>query len=388
MRSRVRDSTFTLFFFLATTLTLHGREAVPATQSGVPREMATFFLYNCPDGWQPVHNSMGRLVLGTVHPSEVGKITGTPLANGEVRRHGHSFTLSVTLPNNDLAGAHSCCNESGSKKGTYHSHGTVSEVAAELPFAQFAFCEPRPQQSTRQQPTGQWPLGTVSFFTGGQCPGGWEAYERADGRFVVPTVSRDDRVGKVYGNPIRDSVSPHAHPLSSRFTTQKVRYALAKKFITTNKNVAKHGTYTLEGNTTEEHVDIPFIKLTICRIKDEAPKTTTAPSGMMIFVGAQLCDVEAGWEDAPGTKGRYMVSLPKDGETGLAFGGPPLADGELRTHTHPFKGAVDLPTYKIAGAAGCCAQWYAGKGSYPYEETTAEGRVELPYVSLRQCVKK
>jgi hypothetical protein len=231
-------------------------------------------------------------------------------------------------------------------------------------------------------------LSAVSFFSSSECPDGWEPYERAEGRFVVPTVSRDDRVGKVYGTPILEAVAPHQHALAASFTTQRVDYALAKKFIWWNKNVAKHGTYKVAGTTTEEYVDIPFVKLSICRIQDDARSGAVIPSGLMVYVGAQRCDTESGWEDAPGTKGRYLVGLPQNGETGLTFGGPALEDGELRAHRHEFKGSVTLPTYSIAGAAGCCAQWYAGKGTYPLEGVTQESTVELPYVALRQCLKR
>ncbi|MGH2362229.1 MAG: hypothetical protein ACRDGM_17015 [bacterium] len=366
--------------------------AQEAAAANVPAGMAAFFAYgSCPVGWKSVANAAGRLIVGTIKkPDQVGKLVGRPLGSGEDRRHAHSsFTVRVTLPYQKLAGVHGCCNDSGTEMGEYQARSPVPEATSGLPFAQYAFCEPDPSHSPAGTPGQKWSVGTVSFFTSPDCPTGWEPYERADGFFVVPTVSNDERVGKTYGTPVADELQPHGHAVSTKFTTQKVNYALATSFLgRANKEVARHGTYKLTGSTTTEKVDLPFIKLNICQIQDKTVATSTIPGGLTVFVGAQRCERESGWENAPGSQGRYLVALPEGGEPGLPFGGPPLTPGELRAHTHKVAGSVTLPIYRIAGATGCCAEWYARQGTYSFSGMTDPGVIELPYVSLRHCVHR
>jgi hypothetical protein len=115
---------------------------------------------------------------------------------------------------------------------------------------------------------------------------------------------------------------------------------------------------------------------------DAQPSSKPLPRGL---VGWFEDACPAGWSPATALQGRYLVGLPPTGAAGATFGGPPLAPGELRTHTHPVTASVATTPKGIALLSGCCGDGYAQKGNYSFAGPSAPASAAIPYLPLAAC---
>lgn len=364
----------------------------PTGANLVPEGITAFFEgRDCPDGWQPVADGAGRLILGTTNSELVGRTAGTPLGDHEDRTHAHTYSASLKLAEQRLAALNGP-NKSGAKKGTYKNNGKqVGAARSGLPFMQLRFCEPEPGlvESAR---AGTWPYLSVAFFRAGACPPPWEPYAKANGRFIIP-ISSESSIGAVVGTPY-DGLTPalHLHAFSKELVLTEQHYVLFDGCCNTNLGARKkNGKHTLSGKTGLADAATPNLALMACILREEEVPMPSLPQGFTLFLGQKICPVETGWHEAIGSKGRYLVALPEGGDPGVAFGGDPLGDGEMRTHTHPASDSVTLTAHGIAGASGCgfsCGNEYVKADTYRFDAATAAAAINMPYVPLRHCVRR
>ncbi|HXA15396.1 MAG TPA: hypothetical protein VN380_00270 [Thermoanaerobaculia bacterium] len=222
-----------------------------------------------------------------------------------------------------------------------------------------------------------YPSGTVAFFARLQCPAGWTLYEAANGRTVVPMNSN---TGSTTGNALADvEKREHQHTESGTVTLPPTSMAAASG---PNPNNGSAGTYRIAGTTSSEKANIPYVQLLACRKSSEASRGQLPPA-LVAFTTSVEC--ASGWNPASFAVGRYLVGLPKDGRPKWSFGGPPLAPGENRTHTHTFSTQVTTNISGLAIVSGCCLDNFAAYGTYPIAATADPSEAGLPYIHLTPC---
>lgn len=119
---------------------LAGKAEGGPMDDGVPSGTVAFFSGGaCPAGWTTAATVQGRLVVGVVDGANVGVQVGTPLGDQEDRQHQHTYTGSVTLGSDDIAGADGP-NQSGAAAQAYTVMGTTGMAPTGLPFVQVQPC--------------------------------------------------------------------------------------------------------------------------------------------------------------------------------------------------------------------------------------------------------
>ena len=132
-------------FILALGLLALGLFAVFGASSvaaqGLPSGMIFFVAQDtCPSGTSPATDAAGRTLFVTTDTSQIGKTSGTPMADQQDNTHTHSGSLTVNLPENNIAGASSCCNGQATKKGDHTANITSGSSTTDLPFIQLLVC--------------------------------------------------------------------------------------------------------------------------------------------------------------------------------------------------------------------------------------------------------
>ena len=113
----------------------------------LPEGIAAFFTEKCPEGWRSVVPAEGRLILGTLAPDRIRKISGSkvlPLSSAAAPTHTHSFDIQLDqfTNANDAPAAFDCCNPLGAKPGPSPTYPHVTAATSmNLPFIYLPFCE-------------------------------------------------------------------------------------------------------------------------------------------------------------------------------------------------------------------------------------------------------
>jgi hypothetical protein len=107
----------------------------------VPRNMVAFVTGDgCPSGWVVETLSAGRVLVGSDDDGVIGRVVGDPLADQEVREHGHGVAaMSIELPYKSISAADGG-NHAGAAAGARPVSGAVSPAASGLPFVQLTTC--------------------------------------------------------------------------------------------------------------------------------------------------------------------------------------------------------------------------------------------------------
>jgi hypothetical protein len=229
------------------------------------------------------------------------------------------------------------------------------------------------------------PTGAVSFFKGKACPSGWSAFGQAQGRAVVPTPSAADAGGTpgAVGEPLANGeVRTHGHAVEAQLAIGETSFAGIGGCC--NKGPAGAGMVAFSGSSTSDGAAVPYVQLLMCK-KDAPPIDAKLPAGTLVFVAGATCP--AGWYQPISTQGRHLVGLPTGGARATIFGGPPLAAGEERGHTHQVTGEVTMSAHGIALGSGCCAGGYAQANAVRYDVPSSSASVGMPYLNLVQCEK-
>lgn len=108
---------------------------------GLPSGMIFFVsTETCPSGTTAATDAAGRILIVTNDTSQIGKTYGTPMVDQKDNTHTHTGSMSVNLPENNIAGASSCCNGQATKKGDHTASLTSGSSTTDLPFIQLLVC--------------------------------------------------------------------------------------------------------------------------------------------------------------------------------------------------------------------------------------------------------
>ncbi len=115
--------------------------AADAAAQGLPRGMVFFVATGqCPSGSSPAQNAAGRIVISTMDATLVGRTQGTAMTDQQDNTHTHSGSMTVNLPEHNIAGASSCCNGQATAKGAHTAEITSAPSTTNLPFIQLLVC--------------------------------------------------------------------------------------------------------------------------------------------------------------------------------------------------------------------------------------------------------
>jgi hypothetical protein len=420
---------------LAATVAATGVQADDgAAEAGDEPRMVAFFFSRkgqaraiCPQGWSPLEEARGRLVLGT-DPQRMTPPSAPPNAYGYslFGEHRHALKLHYRMPYKTLDVRWDGTNPFLTRTGqltlagqsiTYEdSHplrtgglpdqnppqgdvpGAVSSWGRwQFPYMRLLLCQRDDTPAAREQQkqlTQALPRDTVLFFNGRRCPGGsrynqWQPYQPALGRFVVTTMP-GGQTGAVRGTPARQGFSgDHAHPggaFAWSLTSQGIadwQWFSGTYWYLMDRIEVSYGELTgiADGNPQIAHVELlPCIKYDG---RPDPTYRTLLPHHLSIFSAAQECDGEAGWETAPNS-GRLLVGLG-DGEAPIDPSGDELGPGFSLTHTHHIKGEFQPEAVNVSVMTGTGYQYLARPVSQQGEWETEPSDQELPTVLLRHC---
>jgi hypothetical protein len=234
------------------------------------------------------------------------------------------------------------------------------------------------------QSADPYPYQSVAYFQSA-CPQGWSVFTEATGRFIAG-ITANTKVGTAFPatpiNGVADISHTHTATISVTPTEQQFE-ALAGKGITLASDAALSAT----ANMSVANSGLGIVGLLTC-VKVTQPNTTSGivPPGVVIFSAALACD--AGWNEVFSAAGRYIVSLPANGQVAAAYGGQPFTANQEITHSHAVSGNVKLSTRKTSAISGCCTGGFAKNGTYAYNTTSsAPTSTTPPYILLHLCQK-
>lgn len=227
------------------------------------------------------------------------------------------------------------------------------------------------------------PAGAISYFDSG-CPEGWERYEPAAGRTVVP-VSGDSSIARQVGTPLAEGERPqHSHDgeVSLMLDGSRIRQyePWSSTFEIANVPLRRIDLNTSIADTSSE---LPVAKLETC-IKREQPQGE-APAGMVFFFADLVCPT--GWSRFEEAEGRILAGAD---QTPGAFGASrALSDGEQRQHSHLIGGPAELETIELTVWSGCntCTTRWVLEEFYQYRGQARQTDSGLPYLQLLACSK-
>lgn len=230
------------------------------------------------------------------------------------------------------------------------------------------------------------PTGSIAWFDALRCPTGWERYDAATGRTLVP-VGPLGPVGALGedGVPLTSGVEPtHRHTATGQVNIGAQRFA---GIAGGGNPLANAGTVDFGGTSDASGLNLPYVQLLACR------KTTdhvlgAAPTGVFVFAdGALGCGAD--WVASDEGADRLVVGVPDGGSAGATFGAP--AGLSVRaSHSHAVSGYFAIDSHGIALASGCCSADFASS-SDPLVEVTSSGpdssdATTFPWRAELQCM--
>lgn len=227
------------------------------------------------------------------------------------------------------------------------------------------------------------PRDTVLFFNTMACPTGWEPYNEAAGRVIVPTMT-GAMPNDVRGLPLRDAEDrTHAHDVSETFAIDSVSYVGIAGG--SNRGVASADDPSMMVRSEPASAGLPYVQLLACKkTTNPVARVTPVPSGMLIFVAATSCPT--GYTQPMATAGRAPVGTPPAG-TDLATVGPAYDDSASRNHHHAVSATLTTSPHGIGLASGCCGSGYARNDVVRAADPTSDEDGSLPTLTLLQCQK-
>ena len=116
--------------------------APPTPADPIPPDTFTYFgTLSCPSGWSEAITTESRFTVGLPNGGQPGaSFGGGALGALEDRQHTHTFSGSVTLSSQDIAGASGCCAHGYGKNGTYNYSGKTGAATSGLPYVQLLMC--------------------------------------------------------------------------------------------------------------------------------------------------------------------------------------------------------------------------------------------------------
>ncbi|HWE30126.1 MAG TPA: hypothetical protein VHB97_19085 [Polyangia bacterium] len=227
------------------------------------------------------------------------------------------------------------------------------------------------------------PKSIIELFHAQGCPSGWVNYPLLQGRTIVPAPDVDGGSGDSWGDPLADGEDrEHGHD-GGVFTSALGSTSFAG-IAGGGLGVGKADTVTIAVTGSSDRAALPYVDLLACKkVASPVAGSKPLPTGLLGYFEYQC---PAGWNRASSLEGRYLVGLPAGGAVGASFGGPSLASGEGRTHTHNLTGSLPTQSQGVALVSGCCADGYAKNATVTFSGTTPPASAALPYLQLVACV--
>ncbi len=359
---------------------------ISPAQAEAPLGTTTFFdgIGGCDEGagWTFLGELEGLAPLVVSNPNFSDETAGQPLKSRELPDHNHEFELTMRLRPKVIAAAGGAGPDLGKAK-KYHSDGATEAVNSDLPIMQMPMCV-----QTATDVVDSMPLGSAVLLspkvTGApnRCPNGWQSFDAANGRFVVPLQEGGTPLG-TGGQPVEDFGDPltHQHVLSATVDIGKKAIAAAHSCCNTNAGDTKDT--TIAGPADPAQGSLPYFTLMMC-LKTEAPAQPAPIAQGLVAFFPNRDSCPQGWTANDEMRGRYLVGSALGDQA--AFGGAPLADRELRTHIHPFSGEVSLSKTEVFVAAGGHNHW-AKKKKYDYSDESTDRFPAAPYIQILACTK-
>lgn len=235
------------------------RDAGPVADS-LPVDAVMFFRGSeCPSGWVPHLDGVGRAVAVAANAALNGYSLGSPLGDREVRAHTHNYAGSFTLDAVSYVGVVGGGNTGTSAAGTVRYDAQTSSDPAGLPYVQLRVCRKTGPVMARPLPSG-----LMIFFAGMQCPSGWTQPVATRGRVMVglPSGGQD---GATFGAaPLGQDTAPqHTHPTIAELAAAGHGIALASGCC--GGGYARAGTYRVMGRTDANSAAMPTVQLLQCQ---------------------------------------------------------------------------------------------------------------------------
>eukprot|EP00042_Codosiga_hollandica_P033405 m.222650 g.222650 ORF g.222650 m.222650 type:complete len:365 (-) comp54178_c0_seq8:112-1206(-) len=106
------------------------------------------------------------------------------------------------------------------------------------------------------------------------------------------------------------------------------------------------------------------------------------PAGFATYFTGDTCPT--GWYPVVDAAGRLIASVTEPSFGGLLVN-EPLADQEIREHSHNFTSLVSLTAHHLAGIENCCNDQGALAGRHSGSGVSASGASDLPFTQLLLC---
>ncbi|MEO0972454.1 MAG: hypothetical protein AAFX85_05105 [Pseudomonadota bacterium] len=371
--------------FVATVLFAVASFISPA-QAEAPLGTTTFFdgIGGCDEaaGWTFSGGLEGLAPLVVNNPNLSDETAGQPLNSRELPDHHHEFELTMQLRPKVIAAVGGAGPDLGKAK-KYTSDGATDAVNSDLPLMQMPVCVQTATDVVDSMPRGSAVLLSPKVpGAPNRCPDGWQSFAAANGRFVVPLQEGGSPLG-TGGQAVEEFGSPltHQHVLSATVDIGKRAIAAANSCCNTNAGGTKDT--TIAGPADPVQGSLPYFTLMMC-LKTEAPAQSASIAQGLVAFFPNRDSCPQGWTSNDAMRGRYLVGSAL-GEQAI-FGGAPLADRELRMHTHPFSGEVSLSKTEVFVAGGGANHW-AKKKTYDYSAESTARFPAAPYIQILACTK-
>lgn len=215
----------------------------------------------------PVTTSVnGYFVMPFETPPDgtVGKLVGSPYANGEQRTHTHTLSSSIKLAAKQYEKFAGKCKEL-TTDGTHTFSGTTDAVFNNVPYTQLLLCEREPNLLGTNPPTGV-PTNVVTSFASQKCPTGWKPSATGSGRFFVglPDGGTEDQAfGAETPLQTPGKRPQHCHGLKGSVNIPQQEVILAAG---TDSTIVGHsGTYDYGGSTDAGDFGLPYLTVANCQ---------------------------------------------------------------------------------------------------------------------------
>jgi hypothetical protein len=307
-----------------------------------------------------------------------------PLADREDRTHSHNVEGVVTVSERHIA-ADGCCNDQGTNNGPHAYSGATGGGASGLPYTQLMLCTLQAADPTLAVPYGavvyMW---NVSATAPPACPASFMPWLPAAGRAIIPGYIAGG------GQPIISADPPlalgedrvHAHSYSGVVTLDDVSYVGIDGCCNDSPGAA--GDVSVANNTDAASTGVPYITALTCA--STAPVfNTSLPPAALLFSPTLGC--QTGWTLATYASGRFLVSLPADGQIGADFGAASLPANATQAPgaDHSLDVTVSFGSNGVGLASGCCADGYAAAGSAPLTTNTDPALPLFPFAMVPLC---
>lgn len=118
------------------------QQAPAGNDTTIPKDLLMYSSgFSCPSGFSQPLTLQGRFFVGLPENGSPGiSFGGAALSPAQSPIHSHSFSGSVSLKEQGIAGASGCCADGYAKSKSYDYNGTTNAHSVDLPYVQLLNC--------------------------------------------------------------------------------------------------------------------------------------------------------------------------------------------------------------------------------------------------------